>query len=141
MAKLFNKNIKNRVEKILEENKVLPDNTCGFRKGRSTHHCLHKIINNINKNTEEKYYTLYRYLLQMDDYKINKIYTNLIIQFLQNRKVITINNNGNQIRFNTPTGLPPGSALSAMLFNVYTAGIHKYSTDNTNYIYMQTILL
>lgn len=59
----------------------------------------------------------------------DKTIINWLKQFLFNRKII-FKKNDNKIEIITSTGLPQGSVLSPLLFNIYTAELHKAHNEN-----------
>lgn len=143
---MFNKTIKNRIENFLNTQNIIPFNSFGFRKQKSCHQCINSILNNILKNTAEKKYTLLiitdiskafdnvnlnKLIEVLIKIKLNPIYINLIIQFLNNRKVLIQNSKNEYYDESVQNGLPQGSILSALLFNIYTHELHKLSTHNT----------
>lgn len=142
-CKLANSIIKDRISDYIETNSILPENSFGFRKGRSTQDYILKLIENIglnklqNKNTiaivmdlEKAFDNVNtRKLLQiMDDLGIEDKYIDWTQEFLSNRQYI-VSSDDVSSHLTTSDGVPQGSVLSPLLFNIYTSTIHEDTDD------------
>lgn len=141
LLKLFYSVIKNKLEQFFEEKNFFPTNTIGFRKGKSTKDIFFNLNNNIYNNKRKK---LKQVLISIDFSKaFDKVNINQLIQilkkfkadhniikwlkqFLNNRKIIF--GTDDQIEIYTSAGLPQGSCISPLLFNIYTIKLHDIET-------------
>lgn len=143
LLKLFNSVIKNILETHLEDGKLFPKNTIGFRKGRNSNDIFFKLNNLIFKSKRKK---LKQILISIDFSKafdnvnINKLIKilqnlktdsniiNWLKQFLYNRKVTFKEDRSTEIT--TCSGVPQGSCISPLLFNIYTTQLHNIESTN-----------
>lgn len=147
ITKLFNKTIKKRLETYIEKNNLLSCNTFGFRKNRSCHQCLNNILNDLTKTQNNKKYKMLivtdisrafdnvnvdKLVTIMEKLKINQVYVNLIYNFLYNRRLEIKLANGEVHTRVVLSGLPQGSILSTLLFNIYTNELHQLSNGEAN---------
>lgn len=144
LLKLFNTNIKNKLESYIENNFLLPKNSYGFRKNKSAQDIFFNLNNMIFKNKSEKKHQIIisiDFSKAFDKVNLHKLFTilkklkvessivNWLKQFLFNRKIIFDMNNHTQ-EITTSAGLPQGSCLSPLLFNIYTIRLHEIETEN-----------
>lgn len=141
LSKIFEKVLLKRLNQHISENSIIPDTQFGFRNEHSTSHQLHRLINNIKNNRDVKKSTG---LVLLDNEKafdtvwhnglIYKMITlefpayliKLIHSYLKDRDfVLSIGSESSQIH-SIPAGVPQGSVLSPVLYNVYTYDIPDF---------------
>lgn len=128
--------IKNRIEWYLENKHHFSWSQTGFRKEQGTQNAQAMLTSEINLAFGENQgimaifldiksaydnvniYILYNKLI---DIGIPSAIANVIFKILSDRLLFSINRNGSALGpFSTNTGLPQGSPLSTLLFNIYT---------------------
>lgn len=139
--KIINLMIKERLQSFLQEQDILPTNTYAYRKNFSSSMCINHLLYTINYHKEkgekvillsidiEKAYDcvnlliLYKILSEINCPEDIKDWT---INFLKKRTIVM----GNEM-IDIYNGLPQGSCLSPILFNIYTLGLHGIADQNT----------
>ena len=128
----------------------LSEYLCGFRKGYSTQHCLilmlekwRKALDNHNhagallSDLSKAFDCLNHGLLiaKLDAYGFNYSSLALIFNYLSDRKQRTKVNNSFSTWSDIKTGVPQGSILGPLLFNIYLNDIFFFVNENnlTNY--------
>lgn len=143
LLKLFNSVIKHTLETYFEERKLFPKNTIGFRKERSSNDIFLNLNNSIFNNKRKK---LKQILISIDFskafdmvnidklikilqfHKVDSNIINWLKQFLYNRKIIFRDDQSTVII--TSSGIPQGSCISPLLFNIYSIQLHSIESDN-----------
>ena len=129
-------------------NHIISKWQCGFRKGFSTQHCPHVMTEKGQKCLDEVGisgailtdlskafdYILYDLLIATPaaygfDYQSLRI----MESFLSNRQQRTKINNAFSRYSEIIYGVPQGSILGSLLFNIYISDIASYVDDNTPY--------
>lgn len=128
----------------MENSEFFPVNSFGFRKGLCTQDYILKLIEIFSKNNEKGLNTVAiimdlekafdnvtdKLLNIMESFGIEFNFIDWIQEFLTNRKYIVTSDNFSS-EFITSDGLPQGSGLSPLLFNIYTTGLHDLPSDAT----------
>ena len=134
VSKILEKLILTKLEKIIYKNNILSKNQTGFIRNKSTLNNIikthDKIFNGLKNKTNmiiasidltKAYDTIDRnYLLQiLEKLGIDGIIKNYLLMFLKNRKqLVHYNNTYSQVE-KSVYGLPQGSCISPILFNIY----------------------
>ena len=127
--------IKNRLEWFLEKNMAFSWFQTGFRKGQGTQNALALLISSIQVSLGQNLSTMAVFLdikAAYDHVDISILYNklinlntprylaNLIFSILRDRRLFSRNNDGGFLGPRTAkSGLPQGSPLSTLLFNIY----------------------
>lgn len=138
LSKLLEKVIHIRLTDHIERIGLIPHFQFGFRKGHSTCHQLQHLVEQIEDSFEQKQYTpiLFIDVAQAFDsvwhnglkYKISRsdiphYLTAILYSFLDDRTFKTIINNTASTIRKICAGVPQGSILGPLLFNIYTHDI------------------
>lgn len=144
VAKLFERLIKNRLEHWMERNKIFSNNQYGYRAGLGTMDALSKVVTDIQLCFSRNNYLASIFLdlkgaydcvnLNLLKEKMVRIgipsnNVDIIIGLYSERKIFLKTKNlslGPRLVWH---GLPQGSVLSPLLFNIYTLDIHDLSTE------------
>ena len=147
VCKLFEKIILSRLTFFCTKNKIIPLNQSGFQKGRSTTEHLIKLTTHIKhqfsrrKNILATFFDVkkafdqvwhHRLLQKLAQIKLDKNLLLVIQNFLSNRTI--------QVKINTTystskklhMGVPQGSVLSPILFNIFLYDLPSVISKNTD---------
>ena len=134
MGKLFEKLIHSRLKYETDEKNIIPNIQFGFRNGLSTNHQLARVAQIIEMGFENKKYTTSVFLdvakafdtvwIEGLKYKLNRLglpyyLLRILLSFLNNRTFCTRVNGTTSTTRNIKAGVPQGSVLSPILFNIY----------------------
>jgi Reverse transcriptase (RNA-dependent DNA polymerase)/Endonuclease-reverse transcriptase len=149
IRKTYETMLKNRIEWIVENKRVLPDQMSGFRKGMGTMDALSTLVNNIKSNNTEGKFTVACSLdvqgaydnvqipLLLDIMKDSQIPDNLAFathNLFHEKKYKVFD--GDQVYASRTSwiGLPQGSSLSPLGFNIYISLLVKRLATRTNVV-------
>ncbi|KAF4529497.1 hypothetical protein B566_EDAN017895 [Ephemera danica] len=150
VAKTFERMIKTRLEILVEKNNLIPNNFTGFRKGYSTLDSLTQLINDIQIGLTNKLTTIAEMLdirsafdkvhiptlmKKLTELGLPKTLISIINNYLINRTLLVKVDNNTSTPRTTYKGLPQGSALSPILFVLYTCDIEKYFPPHTKFTF------
>lgn len=145
LSKIFEKIILNRLNNIISDKQLIPNEQFGFRHGHSTCQQLKRVVNHIKNgfklkkstglvvlDVEKAFDSIWHngliHKLKVLDIPDNLI--KLIQSFLFNRSFfVKIKHSFSSIH-KIPSGVPQGSSLSPVLYNLYTSDFPI--TDNSN---------
>lgn len=142
--KTFERIIKSRLEWWIENNNLFPNTQYGFRRGKGTVNCLTHLVTDIQCCLSENKYLsaifldihsaydnvdLHILIEKLTYIKVPKFLAiNLIKLYLEREISIKVNNRVYGPR-KISSGLPQGSVLSPILFNIYTKDFHHIWDD------------
>ncbi|XP_017776638.1 PREDICTED: RNA-directed DNA polymerase from mobile element jockey-like, partial [Nicrophorus vespilloides] len=148
--------IKNRLERWAESRDLFPPNVTGFRKGRGAADNLYTLVAAIYSGLARKEHTLVCFIdikaaydnvsitcLQniLVDLRLPSRLVNLISALVTEKALHLVGADPSQARYSYK-GLPQGSPLSPLLFNVYVRGINGLVGDGVQaLIYADDIAL
>lgn len=143
-----------RLSHILEPRGILTNIQSGFRKGRSTTDALVRVSNDVDKalrmkelmtivyfDIEKAYDTMWRegLLIKLSSMGIGGRLYNWIMDFLTGRKIQVKVGSEVSIKFDVDNGIPQGSVISPILFNIMINGCIRsalYADDGRNVSYV-----
>lgn len=142
--KIFNKTIKNSIDSHLNTLNFLPERSFGFRKDFSTNDYFVNLLSEIEKNRNNQktqvlvtvdFSKAFDFVVRsklidiLKEINLNENICSWIDKFLSNRQMI-YNNEDFSCSIKTSEGLPQGSCLSPILFNIYTSKLHQIESEN-----------
>ena len=155
ISKIYERNMFDEISLYID--KYLSPFLCGFRKGYSTQNCLAFMLDKWNKaidngkfagallmDLSKAFDCLNHELLiaKLEGYGFDNSSLSYIYSYLSNRKQRTKVNNSFSSWSNVKTGVPQGSILGPLLFNIYlndifycakSGNITNYADDTTPY--------
>ncbi len=145
VSKLLERILLNRIRDHVEPNNIIPDEQFGFRPTLSTTHQLCRIVHHIKRefnkknstgmvtlDIEKAFDTIWHEGLLHKLLKFNfpMVLIKIIQSFLKERHYYVQIFDSKSSSYNIPAGLPQGSALSPVLYNVYTSDVHLVNGCN-----------
>nr|CAI5831741.1 unnamed protein product [Callosobruchus analis] len=139
LLKTFERILKSRLEWWFEKNQLLPETQYGFRRGRGTIDCVSHLVTDIQINFSQNTYLsslfldissaydnglpcrLHEKLLHMG---VLLNYASTLVNFINRTVVIRCSDKVIGPR-SVHKGLPQGSVISPLLFNIYTQDFHS----------------
>ena len=140
VSKVMEKIILLRMNHHIEKNNIIPSNQCGFRKGKSTTDHIVRLSNDIKHQFSKRKGILatffdvrkaydrvwhHRLLKKLKDLGFDGNIFAFISNFLHNRKLTAKVGNIYSSLYNTNMGIPQGSILSPLLFNLLLHDLPK----------------
>lgn len=138
LSKLLERVILSRMERHIEATHVVPDEQFGFKRGHSTNHQLVRLVSQVKSGFSNKQ-SSGMILLDIEkaydsvwqDAVLHKMlvagfpmYLIKIVQSFIKNRCFEVNVNGAASdRRNIPYGVPQGSVLSPILYNIFTADV------------------
>lgn len=141
LCKLVEHIFKNRFDWWLESKSILPNNLFAFRRGRGTIDCLANFIGQIYQAFNNKEFFVATFidirgafdsvhipllLSQLESLNLPPNFINLISLLFSKRQLHFFSPFGSTNVRSTTTGLPQGSCLSPILFNLYMCSIIEH---------------
>ena len=132
--KLFEKILSSRLNEFLFENNIVTPHQFGFTAGRNTTLAIFYFINDVLKAFNSRQFTIALFLdlrkafdtvnheiliKKLDCYGIRGPFNKLVRSYLSSRKQYVILNGERSEILNVNTGVPQGSVLGPLLFNVF----------------------
>lgn len=155
-SKLLEKIIKIRFENFFTKHQILTNAQFGFRTGLSTENAVLKFVNQTVNNINNNFYTLTIFidfskafdcinhnilLSKLNHYGIRGHILKLIQSYLTNRfQCVTINNSNSNLALIT-SGIPQGSVLGPLLFNIFINDIVNATKISNFIIYADDVTL
>jgi ribonuclease HI len=145
LCKTFEHILKSRLDWWLEHNSILPSNLFAFRKGTGTMECLSTFIGEIYHSFNDKKFLVATFvdirgafdsvniptlITQLLSLHIPSNFCNIIVSLFSNRNLSFTSPFGSFNTRSTFSGLPQGSCLSPILFNIYMSAIANHLSKN-----------
>ncbi|GJQ88011.1 hypothetical protein Trydic_g12935 [Trypoxylus dichotomus] len=145
ISKIFEKILLRHVNKYTNHNSVLPPEQFGFRRKHSTNHQVARVVTDVISAFNKRQHTAMM-LVDMEkafdrvwiEGLIHKLIVNgypppivrILHSYLKDRQfAVKVNNEISDLRSST-AGVPQGSVLGPVLFNLYTSDIPKFPNNS-----------
>lgn len=143
--KLFSKLIKKILNEQIQNRKLLPEDSYGFRSGVGTNEYFARLVQIIENNKKQNFSSV---IITIDITKaFDKVNSNILLNKLRElgfenkyifwimesiryRKIL-IGEKNNKTEKIISEGVPQGDVLSPLLFNLYSLGIHELKNEYT----------
>ena len=148
-GKILEKIVLNRLQYFCDKNKIIPVNQAGFQKGRSTTDHLVKLTTHIKqqfakrKNVLATFFDIQkaydsvwhaRLLFKLKSVGMSGNIYSYIKSFLSNRRLIAKVGNSYSSSHPVDMGIPQGSIVSPLLFNILIHDLPKYIHKSVNLV-------
>lgn len=136
LSKILEKIIVSCLNQHINNNNILPEEQHGFRQRKSTCHHLHHIRNHVRNNLSQRLSTGMilvdvekafdrvwhnALIFKLINFNFPKHIVQLLHNYLENRSFV-VNVAGKRSQsYDVPFGVPQGSCISQILYNIYTA--------------------
>ena len=156
ISKLFERVILSRMMMHINENSIFPDEQFGFRHGHSTTHQLVNVTNSIKSNKSEGYSTGVALLdiekafdsvwhkgliAKMSRFNFPIYLTKMVQNYLSDRTLQVSYQNSKSDRLPVRAGVPQGSILGPILYNIFTSDLPDISEGRTRSLFADDTLL
>lgn len=143
LGKLFEKVLCRKIVSVVESNQILPEEQFGFRRSHSTIHQVKRICNDVKSglnsgkstglillDVEKAFDSVWHHglVFKLLNFKFPLYLVRLVNNFLTNRKFcVHFNDTFSEIKA-IKAGVPQGSVLGPILYNIFTADIPRLNS-------------
>lgn len=142
--KVFNKYIKTKLNNIIENRHLIPENSFGFRAKNSINEFAVRLVQTVERNKIDNNITaiisidlekafdnidVTILVVELTNMGFDNKYIFWIAKMLTNRK-LRLKHKDHQAEICISRGIPQGDVISPLLFNLYTAKIHQLQSQD-----------